>query len=274
MSNPDYLLGHADRELARLKAQELRIGPFTRQLFTLAGVGPGMHVMDVGSGAGDVAILAADLVGPAGSVTGVDIAATAVAQARSRIKALGLTQVLFRHGDPGELAYDRPFDAIVGRYVLLFQADAAEMLRKLAHHLRPGGVIAFHEPDWSFVRSTPPAPFYDRCCRRMIDTMERAGTGMNMSAKLYDVFTTAGLPPHSMRMQAVIGGADSASDWLNAVAEFAITLLPSMERLGVISAADKAEMNADTLAARLHRDVATAGSVVIGRAEIGAWSRV
>jgi ubiquinone/menaquinone biosynthesis C-methylase UbiE len=274
MSNPDYVLGHADREIERLKAQSRLIGPATRRFFDLAGIGPGMHLMDVGSGAGDVAILAADIVGPAGSVTGVDIAATAVAQAQSRIKALGLTQVSFRHGDPAELMFDRPFDAIVGRYVLLFQADASMMLRRLAKHLRPGGVIVFHEPDWSFIRSTPPAPLYDRCCRRIVDVFDRSDTNTNMSAKLYRVFVGAGLPPPVMRMETLIGGSEAAADWITAVAELTIVLLPTMQRLGIVTTGDNTEMAADTLAERLRHDVAAADSVIVGRAEIGAWSRV
>jgi len=274
MSNPDYILGHADREIERLKAQNLLIGPFTRRFFQLAGIGAGMHLLDVGSGAGDVAIIAAELVGPTGSVTGVDIAADAVALAQARTAALGLAHVSYRHGDPADMTFDRTFDAVVGRYVLLFQADAAAMLRGLTKHLHPGGVVAFHEPDWSFVRSTPPVPLYDRCCRRMIDTMERAGTGMNMSAKLRQIFVGAGLASPAMRMEAIIRGGEDAGDWLAAVAEFAITLLPAMERLSVIAAADTAEMAADTLADRLCRAVAAANSVVVGRAEIGAWSRL
>jgi len=272
MANPDYVLGHADREIERLKAQNLLIGPFTRQFFQLAGIGPGMHLLDVGSGAGDVAILAADLVGPSGSVTGVDIAATAIAQAQARIKALGLKQVAFRHGDPGDLTFDRPFDAICGRYVLMFQADAAAMLRRLAKHLRPGGVIVFHEPDWSFVRSTPPAPLYDRCCQRIVDVFDRVGTSTNMSAKLHQAFVNAGLQPPAMRMQAIIGGPSAAADWITAVAELTITLLPTMQREGVVTAADNAEMAADTLADRMRRECAASNSVVVGRAEIGAWS--
>ena len=274
MSNPDYVLGHADREIERLKAQNFLIGPFTRHFFQLAGIGPGMHLLDVGSGAGDVAILAADLVGPSGSVTGVDIAATAIALARARTRSLGLAQVSFRHGDPGELTFDRPFDAIVGRYVLMFQADAAAMLRRLAKHLRPGGVIVFHEPDWSFVRSTPPAPLYDRCCQRIVDVFDRVGTSTNMSAKLHQAFVNAGLQPPAMRMQAVIGGPAAAADWVTAVAELTITLLPTMQREGVVTAADNAEMAADTLADRMRRECVASNSVVVGRAEIGAWSKV
>src|SRR5215510_8619438 len=110
MSKPDYVLGHSDREIERLKAQNLLIGPFTRQFFQLAGIGPGMHLLDVGSGAGDVSIIAAGIVGQAGTVTGVDLAADAVVLAQERTAGLGLRQTSFRQGDPAEMTFDRKFD--------------------------------------------------------------------------------------------------------------------------------------------------------------------
>src|SRR5262245_54711148 len=114
-----------------------------------------MRVLDVGSGAGDVAFLAAELVGETGEVSGTDQAAAAIAAATKRAEARGLRNVSFRQGDPTAMVFDRPFDGVVGRYVLIFQADVAAAVRKLAVHVRPGGVIAFHEPDLRSLRSLP-----------------------------------------------------------------------------------------------------------------------
>ena len=72
-----YALGHSDRELQRLNVQGRLIGPITRRFFTDAGIGEGMRVLDVGSGAGDVAFLAADLIGATGEVIGTDRSAAA-----------------------------------------------------------------------------------------------------------------------------------------------------------------------------------------------------
>src|SRR5262249_51640755 len=155
----------------------------TREYFQAAGIAPGMRVLDVGSGTGVVAFLAAELVGSSGEVVGTDLAPTAVATANQAAVTRGLTQVAFHEGDPGEMEFERPFDAVVGRYVLWCQADPGAMLRKLTKHLRPGGVIAFHEMDWSFVRSVPAAPTYDRCCRWIIDTNDRAGTNISMGPR-------------------------------------------------------------------------------------------
>ena len=80
----DYLLGHSPEELDRLTVQARLIDPITRQFFVEAGVAPGMRVLDVGSGAGDVAFLVAGLVGPAGEVVGTDRSAAALAAARAR----------------------------------------------------------------------------------------------------------------------------------------------------------------------------------------------
>ena len=115
-----YDLGHAAAELERLKVQAAVMAPITRRLFEEAGIGPGMRILDIGSGAGDVAILLADLVGPAGEVVGSDRAPEAVKVARARIEALSLGNVTFRECDPGEMAFDQPFDACVGRYILRF----------------------------------------------------------------------------------------------------------------------------------------------------------
>ena len=67
-----YILGHSAQELARLNAQARLVEPITRRFFQEAGIGAGMRVLDVGSGAGDVALLAAELVGSSGTVVGVD----------------------------------------------------------------------------------------------------------------------------------------------------------------------------------------------------------
>ena len=194
MTNPVYALGHSERELKRLNAQARLVGPFTRQFFQEAGVTTGMRVLEVGSGAGDTAFAAAELVGETGEVIGTDRVAAAVEAATERARALKLRNVSFREGNPAEMTFERPFDAVVGRYVLLFQADPAAMLRGLKRHLRPGGVIVFHEPDLSCVRSFPPAPTYDLCIRRLADVFRLLGTEANMAVRLYQAFVGAGLP--------------------------------------------------------------------------------
>src|SRR5438067_1073498 len=180
-----YVLGHSDRELNRLAVQARLVDPITRAFFQAAGIITRMRVLDVGSGAGDVAFLAAELAGETGEVVGVDRSATAVAVARKRASALSLRNVSFREGDPISMTFEKPFDAVIGRYVLMFQTDPTMMLRGVAAHVRPGGVVVFHEPDWEGTRSLPQVPTYERCCRSIVETLRRAGADPRRRIKVH-----------------------------------------------------------------------------------------
>jgi SAM-dependent methyltransferase len=270
MSDPAYVLGHTDRELSRLQAQARMVEPATRQFFREAGIQAGMRVLDVGSGAGDVAFLAAEFVGTSGEVIGTDKSAAAISAASRSAKDKALSNVSFRQGDPADLAFDRPFDAVVGRYVLLFQADAAAMVRKVARHVRPGGLIFFHEPDWASARAIPAAPIYDRCCAWIQEAFRLAGTDSNMAGRLFTTFVRAGLAAPSMRMQSFVAGGTASADFLESVADLTASLAPAMERHGV---ATHTEIGLETLAERLKQEAAVNGRVIVGRSEVGAWTR-
>src|SRR3954452_6741406 len=73
MEHDTYVLGRSAAETRRLILQGDFQAPYTRRFLLDAGIEVGMRVLDVGSGAGDVALLAADLVGPQGSVVGIDV---------------------------------------------------------------------------------------------------------------------------------------------------------------------------------------------------------
>src|SRR5215470_6971693 len=118
MDNPAYALGHSDGELERLRIQSRFVEPITRQFFLEAGIGPGMRVLDVGSGAGDVAFLLSNLVGPTGSVVASDRSEKGLSVARARADKLGITNLSYRVGDLAELEFEQPFDAVAGRYVV------------------------------------------------------------------------------------------------------------------------------------------------------------
>src|SRR5215813_5443700 len=136
----DYVLGRGEAETRRLILQNQIYGPITRRFFQAAGIGPGMKVLDIGSGAGDVALLAADLVGPTGRVVGVEMNAAILDTARSRVAAAGWSNVTFLAGDAYAVPLDSDFDAVVGRWILMYLPDPVRMLRHLATKLRVGGI--------------------------------------------------------------------------------------------------------------------------------------
>lgn len=266
----EYVLGHTVREIERLKAQALLIDPITRRFFQEAGIGGGMRVLDVGSGAGDVAFLAAELVGAGGEVIGVDVAPAAVAVAQSRATRGSVSNVSFRLGDPSEMKFDGPFDAVIGRYVLQFQSDPAKSLRKLAAQARPGGLVVFHEIDWAGLASYPPVPSFDRCCRWGSDAMRLHGTEIHMGTKLHATFVSAGLEAPTMRLEAPVGGMPAGLAWLQMFKELIATLLPEMEHLGVATAG---EVDLESLVERISVEAARSGSVILGHYQVCAWAR-
>lgn len=266
----NYILGHSDRELDRLSAQSRLLDPITRRFLLEAGIIAGMRVLDVGTGVGDVAFLAEEIVGEAGEVIGVDREQAALDVARVRADSTIRRNISFCAGDPSKMVFDQAFDAIIGRYVLLFQHDPAQMLRQLAKHLKPGGLIAFHERSLD-ARSFPPSPTWDQCCRWIFETLRLDGTETNMGIKLYSTFQAAGLPAPVIRVEAILGGGEDTYDLVNWVAGLLNTLLPAMQRLGIVSAAD---VSPETLVERMTNEIAAKNSVIMRHLEVGAWCRV
>src|SRR5438128_110207 len=95
----DYLMGQSEEENQRLVEQARILALPLRRFLEDAGIGPGMRVLEIGSGAGDVALVAAELVGPSGTVTGVDMNGALLEKARERARSAGLGNVTFVVGD-------------------------------------------------------------------------------------------------------------------------------------------------------------------------------
>jgi ubiquinone/menaquinone biosynthesis C-methylase UbiE len=124
------------------------VATMTERLLADAGLRAGMRVLDVGCGRGDVTFLAAGLVGATGQVVGMDRDAGALEQARERARQQGLSNVTFVEGDLHAIPAEQgPFDAVVGRRVLMYQPDAVAAVRGLAKALKPGGLMVFQEHD-------------------------------------------------------------------------------------------------------------------------------
>jgi ubiquinone/menaquinone biosynthesis C-methylase UbiE len=249
-----YILGHSELELRRLMVQARILRPITERMLRDAGIGAGMRVLDFGSGAGDVAMLAAELVGPRGSVTGIDRSAEAVDLAQERARKAGHHNVEFLQADERTLEDNEPFDAAIGRYVLLHQQDPAHFIRTAAAYVRPGGVIAFHEIGiFGDPLTYPPIPLYHEMWRRIVAVFASLTAHPDAGARMIMHFQDAGLPQPKVTCEIINdGGPDSpVYEWL---ALGVHTLLPQMEKLGIATASD---IDIDTLEDRLRNIAVT-----------------
>jgi ubiquinone/menaquinone biosynthesis C-methylase UbiE len=117
--------------------------PLALRMTAVAQVGDAQRVLDVGCGIGDPTLQVAVLVGPHGRVLGIDLVEDMLATARERAVALGLGHVEFRAGDVTSMQLaPQSFDAVLGRWSLIYVADVAGVLRRLREALVPGGWIA------------------------------------------------------------------------------------------------------------------------------------
>lgn len=207
MNTSSYVLGHADAEVRRLLLQGRLYNDYTEHALRLAGLRPGMRVLDIGSGPGDVSFVAARLVGPTGSVLGADAAPEMVELARARAAEQGYSTIDFMQAAIDAITLDEPVDAVIGRLILMHLPDPAATLRRLRSLVRPGGVIAFAEIDITRARSIPELPLFTQVISGIVRAFEAMGLSARFGSTLHTVFADAGLGPPRLAIGAPIGTA-------------------------------------------------------------------
>lgn len=245
---PQYVLGRSDAESQRLIKQASFMRPSTERVFRKAGITEGMGVLDLGCGVGDVSFLAAELVGPRGSVVGIDVDPGVLAVVRERANESSLTWVQFEERAIESLSTTEPFDALVGRFFLMYQADPIGTLRHVSSLVRTGGLLIVQEPDFRVgIATSPPVALWQQVQNWISETFRRAGVHYDIGAKLYYLFRQAGLPGPSLLQHVSVGGGAAMRPFCENSAEIVRSLLPSMEKCGIATALD---LQVDTLAER------------------------
>ena len=248
-----YTLGRTSHETTRLIEQSRIYGESTQRLCKRAGITEGMRVLEIGSGAGDVALTLAELVGPTGQVIGVDVNASILDTARQRAANVGMQNVEFIAGDARRLAFADKFDAIVGRFVLMYMVEPGNAFAKLITHLKPDGIAAFQEPEYTLYPAFlhPDTPLMNQLIRWILDVFTHSGAHLDMGIGLYRAFVDAGLPPPTMHFEAPIGAAETWAGYRYMATIFQ-SLLPLLEKYGLATAK---QVDVDTLAVRLREEV-------------------
>lgn len=259
-----YALGSTDAEHERLVRQAAWLAPHTERLFREAGIGPGQRVLDLGSGVGDVSLIAARLVGPSGEVVGIERDPRSITRAAARVAEAGLRNVSFTQSDAAQIPRDNPFDAAVGRYILMFLPDPVTVLRSLSNLVRPGGVLAFQEPCWkSFLLESARLPLWSAGASLLVETFQRSGTNTEMGPALSRVFQEAGLPVPSTHTDTLHGAERWMPDCLHSLHPRMTQLNLSLEPLG----------DFQTLSERLHAEVKAFQANTPLPDLLSAWSR-
>jgi ubiquinone/menaquinone biosynthesis C-methylase UbiE len=262
-----YALGSTDAEHERLIRQAARLAPLTERFFREAGIGAGQRVLDLGSGVGDVAILAARLVGPSGEVVGIERDGRSIARARARVTEAGVHNVSFTQSDVNQIARDKPFDAAVGRFILEFLPDPVAVLRSVSQLVRPGGVLAFHEPSWApALAIAAHLPLWSAAISLGCETLQRSGANTEMGLALYRTFQEARMPAPTVSLEVPLGSDPVFIRWIYDVL---CSLRPQIERLN-LSIEKLGDF--EELPRRLQSEVEGSKTVVSWMGMVGAWS--
>lgn len=267
---PSYALGYTTAENSRLMRQAALLAPCTERLFRAAGIGPGDRVLDLGSGVGDVSLLLARLVGSTGAVVGVERSPESIAQAEARVGAAGLGNVSFRQSDATAVEASGPFDAVVGRFILMYLPDPAQTLRRLKALLRSRGVVAFLEPSWAAARGlSTHLPLYSACAEAIVAAFRASGVNPEMGHALHSAFVEAELPAPAMTIEILLGADE---EFTRALCDILRSLEPGARRNGVSL---DALGDLATLQARLQSELQESGDPIAWLAgHVGAWSRL
>jgi SAM-dependent methyltransferase len=231
-----------------------------------------MRVLDLGSGMGDVALLAGEIVGPHGAVLGVDRDAAALVRARQRAREHACSSwVSFQQSELEDFSSTQQFDAIVGRLVLLYQRDAAATIRKMMRFLKPGGIVLFHELDFNESRASwPRCELWDQVVGTVAEAFRRSGAPPDFGRRLGKVYLDAELGFPTIVGDALVGVGHSSPlyHWIGT------TLVSISPRLAYLGLSLPATVVADSsLAAKLEEATVTARSQVTAGTQFGAWAR-
>jgi ubiquinone/menaquinone biosynthesis C-methylase UbiE len=268
-SSSAYILGRTDRERARLGTQAAILNPLSEGFLRSAGVGPGMRILDIGCGIGDLTLIASRLAGPDGEVVGIDVDPRALRIARERAREQGCSHVSFECSDIDAYNPLREFHAAVGRHVLIHTRDPLTTVRKAASVLVAEGIAAFEEYDLSFwPAGYPPVMLAANLQWAIVETFRHIIPHANIGMRLSWLMQQAGLSPVQANAESLIDNAPDSPfcQWL---AETIRSVFPAMEKVGLAAVVGDIE----TLAPRLREQVAFAGASLTSPLIVRAFGR-
>jgi SAM-dependent methyltransferase len=201
-------------------------------------------------------------------VTGVDHSPEALARARLRAGQRGLAQVQFIEGDIHDPAPDGPYDAIVEQLVLWQLPDPAEVLRRQATVLRPGGLVVAIEPDLSPARSLPETALWTQLNSWFLEAFARAELDGNVGQRLWAIVEEAGLRPRGMiGIQVHVGPGDE--DGLAYAVQTMRVMEPAIAGTGVATAE---EIGVETFEQRLREEWERTRVVIAPAIMLSVWA--
>lgn len=245
-----YLLGQSEAEARRLQDQARRTEDETRAVLARAGLSKGAKCLDVGCGAGDVMHLMAELVGPEGSVTGLDLNDGLGSTLLDRLNETGLSNFAFINDDVRTTTKvpDGAFDLTFARFLLLHMQDPVAVIARMWQWTKPGGYLVVMDYDFHTQGTYPRLAAGDEYNRLLFELLTCTGRDPRIGHKL-PTYVAAGCggEPVGTDVAAHIWPMADTADLLSAGYK---SLLPAALQQGIVTEAQAAQFFAEMAAAR------------------------
>lgn len=240
-----YVLGTHDEELQRLGLQHSLWREQAEALWDLAGIRPGMTVLDVGCGPGFATLDLARRVGPTGHVIAVDESQRYLDHLKAQADAAGLANIETRHGDAQNLPVTpNCADAAYARWVLCFVPKPEAVLSGVVTALRAGGVFAIQ--DYYFYRAMrlcPPSDAFNRTILAVHDSWVQRGGDSDIGSRLPSMLAPAGF--NVAHLRALVRMARPHEPLWQWPFTFFRNFLPMLVEMGLLTQAEHDAFNAD-----------------------------
>lgn len=173
----------ADRELHRLKLIEAAFDPDSISFLNKTPLKKGSHCLEIGPGAGSILAWLGNKVGPSGRVVGVD-------KDTKYLRHLAYAPFEVIQGNFAEIPFERPFDLMHCRYVLIHNPEEKQLIPKIKKVLKPGATLVLEEPDFTCAMylndsdDLPQKRVNRAICQMFVDAGLNPAYGLSLPLKL------------------------------------------------------------------------------------------
>ncbi|MDR3679310.1 MAG: methyltransferase domain-containing protein [Flavipsychrobacter sp.] len=189
----NYIIDGGQAGKSRLNVLAEVLYPYTRALLEAEGLLPGMHLLDVGCGGGNVAMMTASIVGPKGSVTAIDFDSEIIALDQQDAMATGTNNIDFHAVSAYDIDYNNEFDIVYSRFLLSHLQDPIKVLKKMVQSVQPGGKIIVEDIHFSGHFCYPACNAFDDYVAYFTEAARNNGHDAEIGARLPGLFKAAGI---------------------------------------------------------------------------------
>lgn len=189
----DYIISGGEEGKKRLNVLSEVLKDHTRLLLETDGSITGQRLLDLGCGGGNVALMAAGMVGPAGHVTAIDFDSAIIALAQQDASEASVQNISFTAQSAYDIDFDQEFDIVYSRFLLSHLSDPLRVLTNMIRSTRPGGKIIVEDVQFSGHFCYPQCPAFDAYLNYYNTAAINNGQNPEMGIALAELFHSAGI---------------------------------------------------------------------------------